>query len=138
MDASTCALAFRTLRMNGYNVTSDSITKLLPDSFRGNMKDIDTTLELYKASELILYPDERDLEQQNLRLKDILEQEVSSGFIHSSQLGRNIGSEVYKLLLVEPYGFIQHRYISYVLPRLTMLSIIPSMQLWTGLLSGEI
>ncbi|KAL8461832.1 hypothetical protein ACS0TY_033066 [Phlomoides rotata] len=94
MDASTCALAFRTLRMNGYKVTSDSITKLIPDSFCGNMKDIGTALELYRASEFMIYPHERDLEQQNLRLKDLLEQELSSGFIHSSQLGRNIDSEV--------------------------------------------
>nr|A0A1Z3GC64.1 RecName: Full=Ent-kaurene synthase 5, chloroplastic; Short=IrKSL5; Flags: Precursor [Isodon rubescens]ASC55317.1 kaurene synthase 5 [Isodon rubescens] len=99
MDASTCALAFRTLRMNGYNVTSDPITKILQEcfssSFRGNMTDINTTLEIYRASELILYPEERDLDQHNLRLKTFLEQELSSnGFIQSCQLGRNINAEV--------------------------------------------
>nr|WJZ49122.1 putative ent-kaurene [Scutellaria barbata] len=98
MDASTCALAFRMLRMNGYNVTSDLITKILEEcissSFCGNMKDINTTLELYRASEFILYPDERDLGKHNLRLKHLLKQELSSGIIQSSQLGRNIDAEV--------------------------------------------
>ncbi|KAI3456651.1 hypothetical protein Pfo_013314 [Paulownia fortunei] len=98
MDASTCALAFRILRMNGYIVTSDRLTKILQEclssSFCGNMKDIHTTLELYRASEFILCPDERDLEKQNLRLKHLLEQELSSGLIHSIQLGRNIDQEV--------------------------------------------
>nr|A0A2K9RFY0.1 RecName: Full=Ent-kaurene synthase TSP4, chloroplastic; AltName: Full=Terpene synthase 4; Short=VacTPS4 [Vitex agnus-castus]AUT77123.1 ent-kaurene synthase [Vitex agnus-castus] len=98
MDAPTCALAFRVLRKNGYNVTSDPITKLLEEcfssSFCGNIKDINTTLGLYRASEFILYPDERDLEKQNLMLKNLLEQELSSDFIHSSQLGRNIDAEV--------------------------------------------
>nr|AHJ59325.1 kaurene synthase 2 [Salvia miltiorrhiza f. alba] len=98
MDASTCALAFRTLRLNGYDVTSDPVTKILQEcfssSFRGNMTDINTTLELYRASELVLYPDERDLEKQNLRLKLLLEQELSSGLIQSCQLGRSINVEV--------------------------------------------
>ncbi|KAK4398767.1 Ent-kaurene synthase TSP4, chloroplastic [Sesamum angolense] len=98
MDASTCALAFRILRMNGYSISSDQISETvrecLSNSFCGNMKDIHTTLELYRASEFILCSDERDLENQNLRLKDLLEQELSHGPIHSSQLGRNIDKEV--------------------------------------------
>ncbi|KAH6777168.1 Terpenoid cyclases/Protein prenyltransferases superfamily protein [Perilla frutescens var. frutescens] len=110
MEASTCALAFRTLRMNGYNVTSDPITEILQEGFsssiRGNMTDINTTLELYRASELILYPDERDLKQQNLRLKNLLEQELSSGFIQSCQLGRNIHAEVDQALEYPFYAIL--------------------------------
>ncbi|KAL0306082.1 UNVERIFIED_CONTAM: Ent-kaurene synthase TSP4, chloroplastic [Sesamum radiatum] len=98
MDASTCALAFRILRMNGYSISSDQISETvrecLSNSFCGNMKDIHTTLELYRASKFILRSDERDRENQNLRLKDLLEQELSHGPIHSSQLGRNIDQEV--------------------------------------------
>ncbi|KAG6392464.1 hypothetical protein SASPL_146683 [Salvia splendens] len=98
MDASTCALAFRTLRLNGYDVTSDPVTKILQECFsssiRGNMTDINTTLELYRASELILYPDERDLETQNKRLKLFLEQELASGLVQSCELGRRIDAEV--------------------------------------------
>lgn len=77
---------------------ADPVTKILQEcfssSFRGNMTDVNTTLELYRASELILYPDERDLEKQNLRLKFLLEQELSSGLIQSCQLGRSINAEV--------------------------------------------
>nr|QIQ56005.1 putative terpene synthase 1 [Eremophila lucida] len=103
MDASTCALAFRVLRMSGYDVISDSITKLLQEesfssSSSGNMKDIQTTLELYKASELIICPDEPDMEEQTSRLKHVLEQELSSGLIYSRQLGRNIDKEVNHVL----------------------------------------
>lgn len=58
------------------------------------MTDVKTTLELYKASELILYPNERDLEKQNLRLKLLLEQELASGLMQSCQLGRRIDAEV--------------------------------------------
>ncbi|KAL6546935.1 Ent-kaurene synthase TSP4, chloroplastic [Orobanche minor] len=98
LDASTCALAFRILRMNRYNVTSDRLTKILKEcissSFCGNMRDIHPTLELYKASEIILPTDGRDLEKQNLRLKHLLEQELSSGLTYSNQLGRRIDQDV--------------------------------------------
>ncbi|KAL6567607.1 Ent-kaurene synthase TSP4, chloroplastic [Orobanche gracilis] len=98
LDASTCALAFRILRMNRYSVTSDRLTEILEEcissSFCGNMRDIHPTLELYKASEIILPTDERDLEKQNLRLQHLLEQELSSGLTYSNQLGRKIDQEV--------------------------------------------
>lgn len=58
------------------------------------MKDARTTLELYRASELRLYPDERDLAKHNLQLKHLLEQKLSNGFTRSSQLGVNIDQEV--------------------------------------------
>nr|QEY10197.1 diterpene synthase class I [Scutellaria barbata] len=53
-----------------------------------------TVDNLERASEFILYPDERDLGKHNLRLKHLLKQELSSGIIQSSQLGRNIDAEV--------------------------------------------
>lgn len=96
---------------------ADPITKILQEcfssSFRGNMTDINTNLEIYRASELILYPDERDLDQHNLRLKTFLEQELSSdGFIQSCQLGRNINAEVDLLFELTWLDFIQHECLS--------------------------
>ncbi|KAL3851002.1 hypothetical protein ACJIZ3_012884 [Penstemon smallii] len=87
MDGSTCFLAFKILRMNGYDVTSDWITKLIeeesfPDSLDGSPRNINRILESYKASEII-FPNEAALEKQNLRLKDLLEQELSSNSDHS-------------------------------------------------------
>nr|A0A5P8DI06.2 RecName: Full=Ent-atiserene synthase KSL1, chloroplastic; Flags: Precursor [Isodon japonicus] len=94
MDASTCGLAFRTLRMNGYKVTSDSFIKVVQDCFSssspGHMRDVNTTLELYRASELMLYPHEIELEKQNSRLRSLLEQELSGGSIQSSQLNAEV------------------------------------------------
>ncbi|PIN08371.1 Ent-kaurene synthase [Handroanthus impetiginosus] len=113
------------------------ITKIIQEwpssSFCGNMKDKDANLELYRASELILSPDERDLEKQNLRLKHLLEQELSGGLIYSRQLGRNIDEEVNhdlhnpffanldrvaKLRIIEHYKFDDTRILktSYWLP----------------------
>ncbi|GFP81673.1 ent-kaur-16-ene synthase chloroplastic [Phtheirospermum japonicum] len=60
LNASTCALAFRILRMNGYSVASDK----------------------------------REMENQNLRLKHLLQQELSSGLTFSSQLDRKVDQEV--------------------------------------------
>ncbi|XP_051125271.1 ent-kaurene synthase TSP4, chloroplastic isoform X1 [Andrographis paniculata] len=95
LDASTCALAFRLLRKNGYDITSDRITKILKEYHSsGYMKDTYTTVELYKASEYVMNPDERDLDEQYFILKGLLEVELSSGFIYSNQLGRNIDLEV--------------------------------------------
>nr|QEV81856.1 terpene synthase 17 [Prunella vulgaris] len=98
MDASTCALAFRTLRMNGYDVTSDPVTKIIQECFsssiHGNMTDINTTLELYRASELILYPDGTNMDKQNLRLKLIYEQELFTSSISPCHLGGSIHEEV--------------------------------------------
>ncbi|KAL7130570.1 hypothetical protein ABFS83_13G142600 [Erythranthe nasuta] len=90
MDASTCALAFRLLRMNGYNVTSDWVTSILEECLSSNTKDVHATLELFRASELIISPDAGDLERQKSRLKHLLEQKISSG--------RNVDREVYHAL----------------------------------------
>ncbi|KAL7130567.1 hypothetical protein ABFS83_13G142500 [Erythranthe nasuta] len=86
MDASTCALAFRLLRMNGCNVTSDRVTSILEERLSSNTKDVHAILELYRASELIISPDEGDLDGQKSRLKHLLEQKISGG--------RNVDREV--------------------------------------------
>ncbi|EPS58372.1 hypothetical protein M569_16442, partial [Genlisea aurea] len=84
-DASTCALAFRLLRTNEYKVTSDHVVKAIQDwfssFFHGSVGDTYTALELYKASAVILYPDEHELENQNSRLKRLLEREIAAGSI---------------------------------------------------------
>ncbi|KAG8386548.1 hypothetical protein BUALT_Bualt03G0159800 [Buddleja alternifolia] len=112
MDASTCALAFRILRMNGYDVTSDWIAKILqevclPSSFLEKMIDIHTALDLYRASEFVLCPDESDLEKQSARLKHLLEQQLSGGLMHSSQLGRNISQEVNRVIQYPFYATME-------------------------------
>uniref|UniRef100_K4IAL8 Diterpene synthase 3, chloroplastic n=1 Tax=Salvia sclarea TaxID=38869 RepID=TPS3_SALSC len=83
LDASTCALAFRLLRINGYNVSSDPVTHCVV----GHMnKDVNTALEVYKASQLTLYPHETQLEKLNSSLGALLQDQISSASIQSTQL----------------------------------------------------
>lgn len=107
MEASTSALAFRLLRMNGYDVSSDLLTEILEaesfsSSFGGHTKDINMILESYGASEKIIHPSEFALEAQNSRFKHLLEQKICSGSTYSSILGRHIDQEV-KTILQYPF-----------------------------------
>ncbi|XP_015583550.2 ent-kaurene synthase, chloroplastic isoform X1 [Ricinus communis] len=82
LDCITCAMAFRILRVNGYDVSSDVFTQFTEDHFfdslGGYLKDTRTVLELYRASQ-ILYPDEPLLEKQNSWTNHFLEKCLSSG-----------------------------------------------------------
>ncbi|KZV38671.1 ent-kaur-16-ene synthase, chloroplastic [Dorcoceras hygrometricum] len=111
MDASTCALAFRILRMNGYDVTSDPLTKILEEDcssnpLSGHTRDANTALEVFKASEMTMYPTESALETQSLRLKHFLALKVADGLIHSGKLGRNIDKEVTHVLQYPYYAIL--------------------------------
>ncbi|XP_073279791.1 ent-kaurene synthase TSP4, chloroplastic isoform X2 [Primulina huaijiensis] len=111
MDASTCAIAFRILRMNGYDVTSDPLTKILEEDslsnpLCGHIRDVHTALEAFKASEMTMYPTESVLETQNLRLKHFLGHRTTSGSIHSSKLGRNIDQEVNHIMQYPYYAIL--------------------------------
>ncbi|KAI3498201.1 hypothetical protein L1887_33970 [Cichorium endivia] len=58
MDVVTCALAFRVLRSNGYEVSSDPLAKIIEkggymNSLEEPSKDVHAALEVYKASQLI-------------------------------------------------------------------------------------
>uniref|UniRef100_R7W8W2 Ent-kaur-16-ene synthase, chloroplastic n=1 Tax=Aegilops tauschii TaxID=37682 RepID=R7W8W2_AEGTA len=57
MDVATCAMAFRLLRMNGYDVSSDELSHLAEasnfhNSLQGYLSDTKSVLELYKASKV--------------------------------------------------------------------------------------
>lgn len=59
MDIATCAMAFRLLRMNGYNVSSDELSHVagastFHDSLQGYLNDTKSLLELYKTSKVTL------------------------------------------------------------------------------------
>ncbi|PUZ48859.1 hypothetical protein GQ55_7G279600 [Panicum hallii var. hallii] len=59
MDIATCAMAFRLLRMNGYDVSSDELSHVAEastfcDSLQGYLNDTKSLLELYKASKVSL------------------------------------------------------------------------------------
>ncbi|GAU35840.1 hypothetical protein TSUD_56490, partial [Trifolium subterraneum] len=68
LDPTTCAMAFRMLRLNGYDVCSDPFYQYSEDKFgnslKGYLKDVGAVLELYKASQVIIHPDESVLVKQ--------------------------------------------------------------------------
>lgn len=58
------------------------------------MKDISAVLELYRASQITIYPDESVLEKQQFWTSHFLKQELSSGSIHSNRFSENDSSQV--------------------------------------------
>ena len=65
------------------------------------MKDIEAALELYRASQIIVHPEESILEKQNHWTSHFLKQELSNGSIMEDKLYKYIGQEVvfYNMLL---------------------------------------
>ncbi|CAM8877053.1 unnamed protein product [Rhodiola kirilowii] len=86
LDVSTCAMAFRLLRLHGYSVSPDPLEQFTSEiqylgSFAGHLKDINTVLELQRASQVIAHPDESVLKSINvwatkLMKKDCLDDPV--------------------------------------------------------------
>ncbi|XP_042386088.1 ent-kaur-16-ene synthase, chloroplastic-like [Zingiber officinale] len=67
-DVATCAMAFRLLRLNGYDVSSDCLSQLgdehyFNNTLQGYLKDVNTVLELYKASQIKIFPYEQGLDK---------------------------------------------------------------------------
>nr|ATG30214.1 ent-kaurene synthase [Poa pratensis] len=63
LDVATCAMAFRLLRMNGYDVSSDELSHVAEasafhNSLQGYLNDTKSILELYKASKVTVSEDE--------------------------------------------------------------------------------
>ncbi len=58
------------------------------------MKDIGAVLELFRASEIIIHPDEFVLEKQNFWTSHFLKQELSNGSIHAGGLNKYVDQEV--------------------------------------------
>ncbi|GLT75771.1 hypothetical protein SLA2020_474700 [Shorea laevis] len=99
LDTATFAMAFRMLRVNGYDVSSDLFTRFpqedhFSSTLGGYSKDIGAVLELFRASEIIIHPDESVLEKQNLLTRHFLRRELSNGSIHIDRLNKYLVQEV--------------------------------------------
>ncbi|KAK7243760.1 hypothetical protein RIF29_38571 [Crotalaria pallida] len=98
LDPTTCAMAFRILRLNGYNVSSDPLYQYLEDNFenslKGYLKDIGAVLELYKASQVIIYPEESVLVRLNSWTGHLLKQESSHFRLYADKLRSYVDCEV--------------------------------------------
>ncbi|KAG4947649.1 hypothetical protein JHK87_043656 [Glycine soja] len=106
LDPTTCAMAFRMLRLNGYDVSSDPIYQYSEDKFaeslKGYLKDVGAVIELYRASQAIIHPDESILVRQSLWTKHLLKQESSPYRLYADKLRRYVDLEV-KDVLNFPY-----------------------------------
>ncbi|XP_051214858.1 ent-kaur-16-ene synthase, chloroplastic [Lolium perenne] len=86
LDVATCAMAFRLLRMNGYDVSSDELSHIAEasafhDSLQGYLNDTKSILELYRASKVIVSEDELILDNLGSWSGSLLTQKLlSDGF----------------------------------------------------------
>ncbi|RLM80404.1 hypothetical protein C2845_PM12G17740 [Panicum miliaceum] len=83
MDMETCAMAFRILRMHGYDITSDVFSQFseesrFRDSVQGQLNDTKTLLELYKVSQIRISEDEWNLENVSSWTGELLKQQLST------------------------------------------------------------
>ncbi|KAK2654429.1 hypothetical protein Ddye_014285 [Dipteronia dyeriana] len=98
LDTATCAMAFRMLRVHGYDVAPDLLTQFAEEnqvfnSLKGNLKDIGTVLELYKASQLMICPEELVLMKTKLWTSQFLKQELSKGSFHSDRVSKYVSRQ---------------------------------------------
>lgn len=95
LDTATCALAFRILRLNGFDVSSDPLTRKQEVSFSvGHLKHIGDALELYRASEIIIYPYESALEEQHSWSSHFLKQKLNDYISHAGRFNKYVSQEV--------------------------------------------
>ncbi|KAJ0042979.1 hypothetical protein Pint_18082 [Pistacia integerrima] len=90
LDPATCAMAFRLL----HPLTKFAEEDQSFNSLEGYSKDTSAVLELYKASQITIDPDEFLLEKQNLWTRRFLEQELSSGSLYSDRHGKQVSKQV--------------------------------------------
>nr|QZX44705.1 ent-kaurene synthase 1 [Cistus creticus subsp. creticus] len=98
LDPATCAMAFRILRMNGYDVSSDSLAQYAEYSsfptLGGSLKDTDSVLELFRASQMIISLDEPVLVKLNSWTSRFLKHELSKASVHADGLGKHTKHKV--------------------------------------------
>lgn len=102
LDPTTCAMAFRLLRLNGYDVSSDPFYQYSEDKFsnslKGYLKDVSAVLELYRASQFIIHPDESILVKQRSWTRRLLKQDSSPYQLYADKLRIYVDNEVNDIL----------------------------------------
>ncbi|CAI8587494.1 unnamed protein product [Vicia faba] len=102
LDPTTCAMAFRMLRLNGYDVSSDPFFQYsedkFPHSLKGYLKDASAVLELYRASQVIVHPEESVLVKQSSWTRNLLKQDSSGYQLYADKLRIYVDNEVNDVL----------------------------------------
>ncbi|KAG9439006.1 hypothetical protein H6P81_019171 [Aristolochia fimbriata] len=112
LDGVTCAIAFRLLRWHGYELSSDSLTqyseeKIFFNSLGGHLCDASTVLELYQASQIMIFPDELALEKLNSWSSHFLKEELSKDEQQQRNLQKKTIQEVDSVLKFPYYANLQ-------------------------------
>ncbi|PNT61834.1 hypothetical protein BRADI_5g21480v3 [Brachypodium distachyon] len=89
LDVATCAMAFRLLRMNGYDVSLDELCHVdeassFHDSLQGYLDDTKSILELYKASKVTVSENEFILDNIGNWSGSLLTEKLSSDRVPKS------------------------------------------------------
>ncbi|CAN6241693.1 unnamed protein product [Urochloa humidicola] len=84
LDMATCAMAFRLLRMHGYDVSCDGLAQFseessFHDSIQGHLGDTEALLELYRASQVQMLEEELILQDIGSWSAKLLKQQLCSG-----------------------------------------------------------
>nr|BCU04852.1 diterpene synthase [Leersia tisserantii] len=95
MDMETCGMAFRILRMHGYDVSSDVLAHFsevsrFSDSVKCNLNDTKALLELYKASKVRILEDECNLDKIGSWTAEQLRQQLCSGKMSASVMPQEV------------------------------------------------
>ncbi|KAK4776390.1 hypothetical protein SAY86_005078 [Trapa natans] len=98
-DVACLAMAFRILRSHGYNVLPDCLSRVAEEvdfcnTLEGYLMDMGTVMELYRASQMIIYPDEIVLEKLQYWTSRILKQRLSNGSLHVDRLEKHLQEEI--------------------------------------------
>ncbi|KAJ1272726.1 hypothetical protein BS78_06G224500 [Paspalum vaginatum] len=91
MDIATCAMAFRILRMNGYDVSSDELSHVaevssVSKSLQGYLSDTKSVLELYKASNVRLSENDFILDRIGSWSGNLLKDKLCSNMVHRTPI----------------------------------------------------
>ncbi|KAK4435738.1 Cis-abienol synthase, chloroplastic [Sesamum alatum] len=94
-DVSCRAMAFRLLRMKGYEVSSDELAAYVDqehffETVSLQMSGVDTVLELYRASQARLHEDETTLEKLHAWTSTFLKQQLLSKTILDKRLQKQV------------------------------------------------
>ncbi|XP_054816452.1 ent-kaur-16-ene synthase, chloroplastic-like [Prosopis cineraria] len=98
LEPTTCAIAFRLLRLHEYDVSSDALSRFSKDKFcnslEGYLKDVNAVMELHKASQIPLLSHDPVLEELNSWTGDFLREYLSCSSEQDHKPLHNIDHEV--------------------------------------------
>ncbi|KAM3369619.1 hypothetical protein ACQJBY_017491 [Aegilops geniculata] len=119
LDTETCAMAFRILRMNGYDVSSDGLSHLTEASV--HLNDTRSLLELYKVSQVSISKDELILDSIGSWSGRLLKEQLRSSKAQKTtpllrEVGHALDSPFYTTLdrlehkmNIEQFDFMEHQ-----------------------------